>query len=154
MDDDTISNPTDNESFQEVLGRRMKRRSVLKAAGAVGSLLVLHQALPGGVTGPAAEIAETVTGGVKTAEAALTPLNFASIAHNLDDKVTVPPGYQAQVLLRWGDAIMPDAQGFSQDNPCKRRSSRSSASATTQTSSPTCRCPTIRRRTRTVACSG
>jgi uncharacterized protein len=117
VDDDQTSNPTDNESLEEVMTRRLKRRDVLKAAGAAGSLLVLHQALPGGVTGAASEIAEKVTGGVKTAAAAPTPLNFASIAHNLEDKVTVPAGYQAQVLLRWGDAIMPDAQGLSLDNP-------------------------------------
>ena len=40
-------------------------------------------------------------------------LDFEEIAHGVDPTHHVPPGYVAQVLLRWGDPILPGAPAWS-----------------------------------------
>lgn len=63
-------------------------------------------------------IAGIVTGGfTRTAFAsasapARSSLTFTEIAHGLDDRHHLPPGYGAQVLLRSGDPLFPDAPRY------------------------------------------
>src|SRR5262245_32188124 len=93
-----VSNPTANESFAEVLTRRLDRRKFLQGAAATASLVAVEAVL-----------------GVQTAEAA-APLSFAPIQANSDDRITLPPGYAAQVVLRWGDPLLPDVPAFDVNN--------------------------------------
>lgn len=39
-------------------------------------------------------------------------LNYEELAHELDDTLKVADGYDAQVLLRWGDPLFPDSPSF------------------------------------------
>ncbi len=38
--------------------------------------------------------------------------NFTAVAPNTDDAVTVPEGYENDVVIRWGDPVLPDAPAF------------------------------------------
>lgn len=106
VDDDIVSNPSDNPRLSDVLDAAVRRRMILV----------------GGVAAAAAAFLNT--GGALRAEAA-TPtaaqglrrplLGFTAIATSTADTVVVPPGYTARVLISWGDplsngpAFRPDA---------------------------------------------
>ena len=76
------SNSSGNPSFEKVLN---ERRALLK--GALG--LSVAAALPGCVAPPIAR----------------PQLTFKPIAPSSEDALRVPPGYEAQVLYRWGDPV-------------------------------------------------
>ena len=100
-DDDCVSNPSKNESFQEVVTARLSRRSFLGgsvvaatfALSGIGSLL---RAIPAQAHGAEAE------------------LGFSGIPVSAADSVVVPEGYTARVLIAWGDPIS-NGPAFSQD---------------------------------------
>jgi secreted PhoX family phosphatase len=114
IDDDIVSNFSGNETFEEVLQKRLSRRDVLgggvatavtTALGGVGALL---SAVPAEATGRA---------GPRLGFTAILP---ATGADKLDG-IRVPPGYTAKVLIAWGDpissgaAFKPDASNTSSD---------------------------------------
>jgi len=76
---------------------RLTRRDVLKglAAGAMATFGTGISTLARSAQGP---------GG--------STLAFTEIAHGLDATHHVPPGYSAQVVVRWGDPILPGAPAF------------------------------------------
>jgi secreted PhoX family phosphatase len=88
----SISTHTQPQTFESILQAYMSRRTLLK--GAVSSL-VLAYASP------------LVCSDAAAGEAGFTPLT-----HSTEDKLLVPPGYESQVLLRWGDPIIADTPGF------------------------------------------
>jgi uncharacterized protein len=82
--------------FADVLAARLSRRDALSGLGrvAAGGLgLVLFA----GSEGRVARAADP--GG----------LDFIDVSHGLDDHHHVPPGYEASLLIAWGDAVTPDA---------------------------------------------
>jgi secreted PhoX family phosphatase len=89
------SNEGLGEAFDEVLARRLSRRDVLKSAAIASSVAIIGQALH-----------------VDTAAAQrATGLRFgpiAPVAPDADD-VTVPEGYYAATLLRWGEPLSTSA---------------------------------------------
>jgi secreted PhoX family phosphatase len=100
MDDDDISsNPTDTPAFADILAERLSRRGFLAAASI--------WAAAGGVamaTSPLA-ISDALANGPTT-------LGFLEIKHGNDERLHVPEGYDAEVLIRWGDKVLPDAPAF------------------------------------------
>lgn len=104
VDDDIISNVTQNETFQDVIEARLSRRDVLSggvaagvaaALGGVGSLIHAVPAQAGhGPRGPL--------------------LGFQSIPVSSEDAVIVPEGYTAKVLIAWGDPVS-DGPQFKSD---------------------------------------
>lgn len=89
-----ISNPSSNESFEDVLERHLARRSFLKGAAAAASLLVVNQV--------------TTT----EAEAAQNSIGFAPVGLSTADRIEVPQGYSVKPLIRWGDPIFPGTPAF------------------------------------------
>lgn len=108
-------NPSNNESIRDVIDRMSmsRRRFVLTAAGA--SVFTV--------------VGEVSIGGfLRTVEAAPIPvgpvfggIGFESIPPNLNnpstgllekDLVSVPAGYKAELLVAWGDPIMPGAPNW------------------------------------------
>ncbi|QBQ55648.1 PhoX family phosphatase [Nitrosococcus wardiae] len=83
---------TPGESIRNILERRLKRRTVLKGVGVVAAAPVLSL-LPSLWTPEGVQAAPK--GG----------LGFTPIAGSSADKVIVPEGYQARVLLSWGKAL-------------------------------------------------
>lgn len=96
----TSDNAHDAEStaLERLIDTRLSRRALIKAAlaGAAG-------ALQGGVASKAFAAAP---GG------SMSSLTFTEIAHGLDERHHLPPGYAAQVLLRSGDPLFVDAPKY------------------------------------------
>ncbi len=106
--DDAICNTSSNETFQEVLDRRLSRRSVLG-----GGLAVAATATAVGAAGGVATLVDA-----RPADAHdrrhRPLLGFTGIAPSTADQVTVPPGYTAKVLIAWGEPVS-NGPGFKPD---------------------------------------
>jgi uncharacterized protein len=87
------TNRSPNETFGDVFRRRLSRRGFLKGALAAAPLFVI---------GPSA------VGRSRPAAASDSTLTFEPIQLNDLDQVIVSPGYEAQVLIRWGEPLHPD----------------------------------------------
>lgn len=98
-DDDDCSNPHVTKPIDEVIAARFSRRTALKglAAVATGSLL--------GPLWPQRPAAALPTGPGTT-------LTFDEIPLAADGALHVAPGYRCDVLMRWGDPVLPDAPTF------------------------------------------
>jgi len=92
------SNHSHNDTFTEVMQRRLSRRHFLQGGIAGASLLVLGPATFGRRGDGAAASDSTLT--------------FQPIPLSDEDRVIVSPGYAMTVLIRWGDPIHPDAPAF------------------------------------------
>lgn len=115
---DACARPEPNRSanmyFGEVLGAVLHRRGVLRA-GAVLGLATGATALVGSTAAAAA----TPPGPLPAApERSHAPygLAYETVPPNTDDAVRVPRGYAQQVVVRWGDPILPGAPEFDFDN--------------------------------------
>ena len=95
------------ETFETILTSRLNRRSVLKGAAAVSATAVTTQA---GAFGSLVRSAIVRNGG--------DSLTFSPIDGVDNDQITLPSGYEEQVIIRWGDSLDPnvpdlDASGIS-----------------------------------------
>ena len=97
MTDLTASNQTTTTpDFEEVVRQRMSRRGALKAMVVIG--------------GGAAAGTAIATG---TAHAYVPgELTFDAITPNTNDQITVPTGFKHDVLISWGDPVVPGAPAF------------------------------------------
>lgn len=100
--DDIGSNPSGNRPLLEIQAARLQRRAVLKgfvtaaAAGALGT---------GTLTSKVALAAAGSAGSPST-------LGFESLPQVIGESHAVAPGYRAEVLIRWGDPVLPGAPPF------------------------------------------
>ena len=92
-------NPTDNATMGELIAARFSRRGFLK-----GSLAV--SAIAATVSPMALMLADDARAGSKSA------FTFEEVEAGIDEKHHVAAGYDADVLLRWGDALFPDTPEF------------------------------------------
>jgi secreted PhoX family phosphatase len=93
----TEARPTMAEPLEDIMTRRlMSRRSFLKANAGVAAAAPLFTIVPSLLYSSDAK----ATSG--------DGLRFTPIKGSSADKVIVPPDYKAEVLVRWGDAILPD----------------------------------------------
>ncbi len=96
--EDVSTNPSTEPSIGELIARRYSRRGTLVGlfASAVGAGL---------------------TAGADPAQAAgPSSLTFREIERSYDETHHIPDGYELQVLLRWGDAVVPGAPAFDPHN--------------------------------------
>ncbi|WP_168012396.1 PhoX family protein [Halomonas salinarum] len=98
--EDTPSNPVISEPLGDIIARRYSRRGFLKGmsygglgVAAIGSMNPLTAAIANGA-GSAGRFA------------------FDEIAHGVDTTHHVAEGYDADVLIRWGDPLFTDAPAF------------------------------------------
>ena len=102
-----------SQPLDQIIAARYSRRDALRtfiataSAAMVGSLDVPVQAAEKRRAGKPVlrENDATASGGDST-------LTFQEIAHGYDERAHVPPGYELQVLVRWGDPVLPDAPAF------------------------------------------
>ncbi len=98
--DDLGSNRSSNPTFAEVFATRLSRRTALKglgatlAAGGFASLFVHQQ------------------GTAFAQESPVSSLTFTEIAHGYEESHRVASGYNANVLIRWGDPVLPGGPSF------------------------------------------
>jgi hypothetical protein len=90
-DEDLGANPSREPTIAEIIEARMSRRTALRAMSAAG-VFGLFGCAP---TAP-------LRTGVDAGDA---PLSFAESGRFLDEAHHVAPGYDVQVLMRWGDPI-------------------------------------------------
>lgn len=96
-DDDLSSNDSGNTPFTEIAETRFSRRGVL--AGIAGATAI-------GVMGQSMVSRRALAAGAKSS------LTFTETPHVYDKAHHVSPGYNANVLLRWGDAVEAGAPAF------------------------------------------
>lgn len=99
--EDIGSNPTGNPTLGDVVNERFGRREVMRSmlAGAAASALLGPTLLA------ASRAAEAATKGKPA-------FTFTEIAHGVDATHHVAQGYDAEILIRWGDPILPGAPAF------------------------------------------
>ncbi len=99
--------PLDHEpEFNKFVDAAMSRRRFLKGTGAAATVGFF-----------AATPVSQAVANVKAAKSDL--MGFNAIPISTADTVQVPDGYQADVLISWGDAIKKGAPAFSQSNDSK-----------------------------------
>lgn len=94
--EDIGSNASANPTMGDVIAARLARRDVLRGALATVALA--------GVSPFALDAA--------TAQTAASRFAFKEIEAGTDERHHVAEGYDADVLIRWGDAVLPDAPAF------------------------------------------
>lgn len=95
-DQDEVVNPRPEENdFDRIVEMALSRRELFKGVIAVGGIAALGQHFFS-----------------QPASAAQNRFAFSAIAANSADDITVPEGYSAQVVTRWGDPLWSDAAEF------------------------------------------
>ncbi|GAA2881660.1 hypothetical protein GGQ99_002664 [Aminobacter niigataensis] len=92
-------NPTDNRTMGDIIAKRFSRRGFLKGSLAVSA-----------IAATVSPIAIILADDARAAGG--SAFNFDEVAAGIDDKHHVAAGYDADVLLRWGDPIFTDAPEF------------------------------------------
>ncbi|WP_279478939.1 PhoX family phosphatase [Aureimonas sp. SK2] len=96
-------NPTANRTMGEIIAARFSRRDFLR-----GSLAA---------TAIAATVSPMALISAEHARAATrTRFDFTEVEAGIDERHHVAEGYDADVLLRWGDALFPDSPAFDPAN--------------------------------------
>ncbi|WP_348761428.1 alkaline phosphatase PhoX [uncultured Salinisphaera sp.] len=121
IEDHRLFNNSENEPFSTVLERRVSRRNVMRGGLGAAAASVFAGF---GVTG-CSDDNDVDTGGGSTTDgqpnmtdddmSAAMALAFRAVAGQNSDRVSVPDGYSAQVLVPWGTPINASAPAFSSD---------------------------------------
>ncbi len=97
--EDIGRNTSDNPTIGDVIAARYNRRDLLK--GALGVAAIAATVSPLAIA--AADRAQAQNG---------TRFRFKEIAAGVDEKHYVADGHDADVLIRWGDPVLPGAPAF------------------------------------------
>jgi uncharacterized protein len=95
-------NTSTEATMGDVINQRYGRRSVLQGALAVSAI--------GAIAGPGALMS------AGEAQAATPRVSFSEISHGADGTHHVAEGYNADILIRWGDPVTPGAPSFDPHN--------------------------------------
>ncbi|MEU4267972.1 PhoX family protein [Streptomyces sp. NPDC026092] len=112
-----VPNTSGNEYVGDVIAGVYSRRSMMRAAAVVtvataaGSAVVGSGGSPAVAAAPGADAASAVAKGVHRPDGA-RGLRFTPVAPNTADKVTVPNGYEQNIVIRWGEPILRGAPAF------------------------------------------
>jgi len=102
--DQPVPNTSDHPEFRTIAEQALARRSLLKIGAGAGALTVTGLATQAPLA--AAAVAGSTAG----------TWRFTPVEPNNFDDVTVPSGFRADVLISWGDRVVPGAPAFDVDN--------------------------------------
>ena len=97
--ENTGSNPSDNASIGDLIAARYHRRDILKGALGVAAIAATVSPL-------------AIVAAQKAQAAAATAFPFKEVPAGVDATHHVAEGYNADILIRWGDAVVPGAPAF------------------------------------------
>ncbi|ASR38761.1 phosphatase [Prauserella marina] len=104
-------NQSDNEYFGDVVKNVVSRRGALKASAVLTASAAGFAALSG--TATAAPPPHAGKPGRPGKPGKPVPgTDFDAVAPNTADAVVIPDGYEQNVVIRWGDAVLPGAPKF------------------------------------------
>ncbi|WP_179382191.1 PhoX family protein [Streptomyces sp. SA15] len=110
-----VPNTSANTYVGDVIAGALSRRSMMRAAAVV----TVATAAGAAVAQPVAAAENSATTGTTTHKPGTSKgargLRFAAVAPNTADVVTVPDGYQQNVVIRWGEPILRGAPAFDPD---------------------------------------
>lgn len=95
--DDVGRSPSDGQTIGDVIAARFHRRDLLK--GALGTVAIAALAHPMARAAAAGDTAET-------------RFRFPEVSAGVDETHHVAEGYDADILMRWGDPVLPGAPPF------------------------------------------
>ncbi len=96
--ENTGRNPGDNPTIGDVIAARYRRRDILKGALGVAAI--------------AATVSPLAIAAAQKAQAGVSGIDFREVAAGVDARHHVAEGYDADVLIRWGDPLLPGAAAF------------------------------------------
>lgn len=108
MTKEPILNPMRERPFADIMEARYSRRDMLGAAGKLG----LAAAFAGLLKPAAAQEMLTPQAPMLQPQAAVSSLTFAEISKSTSATHTVAEGYEANLLIRWGDRLTAKAPAF------------------------------------------
>ncbi|NEK15085.1 PhoX family protein [Rhizobium leguminosarum] len=94
-------NTSANPTMGEIIGKRFSRRNFLQGSLAVSA-----------IAATVSPIALMSADEARAADNKGSAFNFSEVEAGVDDKHHVAEGYDADILLRWGDAVLPGAPQF------------------------------------------
>jgi uncharacterized protein len=101
LSEDAGTNASQNPTMGEIIAERMSRRDLVKGILAVSAITAVAAPMIGDMEARAQVAANT------------TPsFNFKEIAAGSDEKHYVADGYDADILIRWGDPVLPGSPDF------------------------------------------
>lgn len=109
--EDASSNCSGNRSFSSILEARLSRRTMMQGMLSATGLAAVGSA-PIAMSGCGADTSN------------IPPFIFPELAAGEDETHHVATGYRADVLVRWGDQILPGAPAFDPKNPSADAQSR------------------------------
>ena len=99
-------NTSDNEYFGDVVATVLGRRGLLRAGAVVAAAVAGGAAFPG--------LAAAAPGAGRHPTPAQEPpgTRFTPVEPNVRDEVVVAPGHRQDIVIRWGDPVLPGAPEF------------------------------------------
>ncbi|UFQ16981.1 MULTISPECIES: PhoX family protein [Streptomyces] len=109
-----VPNTSENEYVGDVIAGALSRRSMMRAAAVVTVAATAGGSL---IAGPGVGEAAAAAPEGRTAKKGkgARGLRFTPVAPNTEDVVTVPTGYEQNVVIRWGEPILRGAPPFDPD---------------------------------------
>ncbi|MBY5736215.1 PhoX family protein [Rhizobium leguminosarum] len=94
-------NTSANPTMGEIIGKRFSRRNFLQGSLAVSA-----------IAATVSPIALMSADEARAADNKGSAFNFSEVEAGVDDKHHIAEGYDADILLRWGDAVLPGGPQF------------------------------------------
>ncbi|MCU4359884.1 MULTISPECIES: PhoX family protein [Acinetobacter] len=115
-DQELDNNTSDNIHFRDILEQHISRRSLITKAASGAVALTLASTLTG--CNDSDDDSGSNTGGTTPVDPNKKPekLTFTAVAKNHNDIVTVPEGYEANVIYALGDSINPNFGEWDDNN--------------------------------------
>lgn len=102
------TNESSNSTMGDIIAARLSRRDLMQGLLAVS--------VAGAALAPAAVATSPVANAAATPSDATSTFSFEELAVRFDEHHHVAAGYDADVLIRWGDKVLADAPKFEPEN--------------------------------------